>query len=144
MDAVRHDVANNAAYGDLSRRIFLAPRVHVHRLNMTGNAVTSLDLSVEGARQPQPLALEPGCAVVIANGTIEATRLALESLGVGSQQFGSPRLGNLMAHLRSNITVRIRRAALPLGVPVELETALVQKTRSDRLCWHAEPDEGAQ
>jgi len=40
-------------------------------------------------------------AVVIANATVEATRLALESLGVGSQQFGSPQVGNLMAHLAS-------------------------------------------
>jgi hypothetical protein len=31
----------------------------------------------------------PTCVVVLANGTIEATRLALDSLGVGSRQFGS-------------------------------------------------------
>src|SRR2546425_880646 len=121
MDAVRNDVANDTAYGDLSRRIFLVPRAHVHRLNMTGNVAASLDLSVDGVRQS--LAIAPGCAVVIANGTIEATRLALESLGIGSQQFGSPRVGNLMAHLRSNITVRIKRTALALGAPGDLEIA---------------------
>ncbi len=61
--------------------------------------------------------------MIIANGTIEATRLTLESLGLGSQQFGSPRLGNPMAHLRSNITVRIRRTALGLSTPpTEVET----------------------
>jgi hypothetical protein len=43
--------------------------------------VSSIDLSVDGARQT--LQLGSGCAVVIANGAIEATRLALESLGVG-------------------------------------------------------------
>src|SRR5581483_10880117 len=59
----------------------------------------------------------------LANGTIEATRLALESLGIGSQQFGSPRVANLMGHLRSNITVRIKRQALGLaGLPTDLET----------------------
>jgi choline dehydrogenase-like flavoprotein len=121
MDAVRNDVASNVAYGDLGRRIFVAPRVQVHGLNMTSNAVTSLDVTVDGVRQPLPIA--SGCAVVLANGTIEATRLALESLGVGSTQFGAPRTGNLMAHLRSNITVRIKRAALGLGAPVDLETA---------------------
>ena len=121
MDALRSDVATNTAYGDQSRRIFVVPRVQVHRLNVTGSAVTSLDLSVDGTRSTQPIA--PGCAVILANGTIEATRLALESLGVGSQQFGSPRLGNLMAHLRSNITVRIRRSALGLNAaPSDLET----------------------
>jgi choline dehydrogenase-like flavoprotein len=122
MDAIRNDVGSNSNYGDLSRRIFLVPRTQVHRLNLTGNVVTSIDMSIEGVRQA--LSVAPGCAVVIANGTVESTRLALESLGVGSQQFGSPRVGNLMAHLRSNITVRIKRAALGLGAPpADVETA---------------------
>ena len=122
MDALRNDVAVNTGYGDLSRRIFLVPRAQVHRLNVTGNSVTSIDVSIGGVRQL--LSVPAGSAVIIANGTIEATRLALESLGVGSQQFGSPRLGNLMAHLRSNITVRIKRAALGLSAPpAEVETA---------------------
>jgi choline dehydrogenase-like flavoprotein len=122
IDALRNDVVSNTAYGDLSRRIFLVPRAQVHRLNLSGNAVTSIDLSVDGVRQP-PLQISPNCAVVVANGTVEATRLALESLGVGSTQFGSPRLGNLMGHLRSNITVRIKRSALGLSAPpTDLET----------------------
>src|SRR5262245_52555704 len=122
IDAIRNDVAVNTGHGDLSRRIFLVPRTQVHRLNVTGNTVTSIDMSVAGIRQPLPIAA--GTAVIIANGTIEASRLALESLSVGSQQFGSPRVGNLMAHLRSNITVRIKRAALGLPTPpTEVETA---------------------
>ena len=121
MDAIRNDVAvNGSSGGDARRRLFLVPRSQVHRLNMSGNAVTSIDMSVDGVRQQ--LALAPGCAIIVANGTIEATRLALESLAVGSQQFGSRRVGNLMAHLRSNITVRIKRAALGLGPPADLET----------------------
>lgn len=120
MDALRQDVGANTQYGDLSRRIFLVPRVQVHRLNVTGNAVTSIDLSVDGVRQTLPVAA--GAAVILANGTIEATRLALESLSVGSLQFGSPRVGNLMAHLRSNITVRIKRTAFGLPAPADLET----------------------
>lgn len=120
MDAIRNDVAVNGPAGDARRRLFLVPRVQVHRLNLTGNQVTSIDMSVAGIRQP--LSLAPGCAVILANGTIEATRLALESLGVGSRQFGSPRVANLMAHLRSNITVRIKRSALGLGPPADLET----------------------
>jgi hypothetical protein len=98
----------------------------VHRLNLdpADSTVTSIDMSVAGVRRPLPLA--PGCAVVVANGTIEATRLALESLGIGSPQFGSSRVANLMAHLRSNITVRIRRAALGLGgPPTDLETVAI-------------------
>jgi 3-keto-disaccharide hydrolase/GMC oxidoreductase len=121
MDAVRNDVGVNGGGGDSRRRIFLVPRAQVHRLNMTGTNVTSIDMSVVGVRQP--LQLAPGCAVILANGTIEATRLGLESLSIGSTQFGSPRVGNLMGHLRSNITVRIKRAALGLNAPADLETS---------------------
>ena len=122
MDAIRNDVAVNGGSGDASRRIFLVPRAQVHRLNLNpaGDTVVSLDVSVAGVRQPLPIA--PGAAVIVANGTVEATRLALESLAIGSPQFGSPRVGNLMAHLRSNITVRIKRAALGLAAPADLET----------------------
>jgi choline dehydrogenase-like flavoprotein len=123
IDAIRHDGGNNTGHLDVSRRIFLLPRTQVLRLNRgAGGEVASLDLRVDG--QPQTLTLAPTCAVVLASGTIEATRLALESLGVGDTSFGSPRVGNLMAHLRSNITVRIKRTALGLaGAPTDLETA---------------------
>lgn len=122
INATRNDVAVNTARGDVSRRIFLVPRTQVLRLNVTGGAVTSIDVSSNGVRDTLPL--PAGCAVVLANGTIEATRLALESLGVGDTRFGAPRLGNLVAHLRSNITVRIKRSALglPAGAPADLET----------------------
>ena len=122
MDAIRNDVAVNGGSGDASRRIFLVPRAQVHLLNLdaASDAVTSIDLSVAGVRQQ--LTISKGAAVIIADGTVEGTRLALESLSVGSPQFGSPRVGNLMAHLRSNITVRIKRAALGLAAPGDLET----------------------
>src|SRR5262249_26208378 len=121
LDAIRNDVGINTGHGDVSRRILLLPRTQVLRLNRSGSAVTSLDLSVDG--QARTLTVRPTCAVVIANGTIEATRLALNSLGTGSSQFGSRRTGNLMAHLRSNITVRIKRSTLGLAQPPkELET----------------------
>lgn len=59
----------------------------------------------------------PACAVVLAASTIESTRLALES-------FPTPRMGrNLMAHLRSNTTVRIKRSVFDPGLPNRLEAA---------------------
>ena len=93
-----------------------------HRRNRHGPGRGRL----QGRPQPVLLPVPAGSAVVIANGTIEATRLALDSLGAGDRTAnpGSPRLGNLTAHLRSNITVRIRRAALglPPGPPSDVET----------------------
>jgi len=121
IDAIRNDATVNGTHLDVSRRIFLVPRTQVRKVNLTGDTVSSLDVDFNGAAKT--LKVEPGCAVVLANGTIEATRLALDSLGAGDRSFGNPRLGNLMAHLRSNITVRIKRSVLGLAQPTELETA---------------------
>jgi hypothetical protein len=101
--------------GDTSRRIFLVPRTPVVGLGVTDGRVSSLELSVSWARTTLPV--PPTCAVVLAAGTVESTRLALTSLGVGDGRFGLPRLGNLVGHLRSTITVRVRRTAL--GLPAE-------------------------
>jgi choline dehydrogenase-like flavoprotein len=121
IDAVRDDAANNAGM-DVNRRLFVVPRTHVVRLNLSGNTISSLDFVSDGI--PRTLVIPPTCVVVLAAGTVESTRLALDSLGVGSTTFGAPRAGNLMAHLRSNITVRIKRTALglPAGPPADLET----------------------
>ena len=121
VDAVRDDANTNPGL-DVSRRLFVVPRTHVTRLNLSGNRVTSIDLVTDGVFKNLPLS--PTCTVVVAAGTIESTRLALDSLGVGSTSFGSPRAGNLMAHLRSNVTVRIKRTALglPAGPPTDFET----------------------
>ena len=89
---------------DSTRRLFLIPRAHAVKLHNDGTLITALELYVNG--QQQFLSVSPDCAVVIALGTIESTRLALES-------FPTPLMGrNLVAHLRSNITVRIKRSAL--------------------------------
>jgi choline dehydrogenase-like flavoprotein len=121
LDAIRDDVANDFGRGDIGRRLFVVPRAEVRQLNVQNRRVTRIDVTVNGI--PQSLSVDPRCAVVLANGTIEATRLALGGLGVGSTMFGAPRAGNLMAHLRSNIVVRIKRAALGLATPApDLET----------------------
>jgi choline dehydrogenase-like flavoprotein len=130
---LRFDAAGNAV--NTYRRLMLVPRVHVARLRPNGSAVTGIDLVVNG--QAQPLAaplLSPNCTVVLALGTFESTRLALESIP-------SPHMGaNLMAHLRSNITVRIKRStfgALPPS-PQDLEAAalIVRGTTANNQRFH--------
>jgi choline dehydrogenase-like flavoprotein len=91
-----------------ARRLFVVPRAHVVRLKRDNNRITEIDVSINGQRQTisKNNVMSPDCQVVLALGTIETTRLALES-------FGTPKMGrNLMAHLRSNLTCRIRRSAL--------------------------------
>jgi choline dehydrogenase-like flavoprotein len=111
VDAIREAAGNP----DWRRRLFFVPKAHVVRLHSTGDAVTRLEVQVDGQRRFLDVA--PTCAVVIAAGTIESTRLALES-------FPTPTMGrNLMAHIRSNTVVRINRAAFAPALPRQLEAA---------------------
>jgi choline dehydrogenase-like flavoprotein len=107
IDAVNEDSSAK------ERHLMLLPRAEVTRLNRDKQAVTSLDLEVLGV--PKNLRLGPDTKVVVANGTVEATRLALASLGVGRQDSGRLKVGNFMAHMMSSISVRIKRSALGLG-----------------------------
>jgi hypothetical protein len=113
VDAIREA----AGSPDSARRLFLVPRAHVIRLNASGGIVNSIEVDVAGERKF--LAVSPSCAVVLAMGAVESTRVALQS-------FPTPLMGrNLMAHLRTNMTVRIRRSAISATLPTQLETAAV-------------------
>lgn len=110
-DAIREAAANP----DWQRRLFFVARAHVTKLQVNNGAVTGIDLQVNG--QLKSLSLSPKTAVVLASGTIESTRLALESFP--TQAMGR----NLMAHLRSNTVVRIKRSAFTGPLPPLLEAA---------------------
>jgi len=111
VDAIREA----AASPDLTRRLFLVPRAHVVRLHANGGTVNTIEVEVNGERKF--LSIPPNCAVVLAMGAIESTRLALSS-------FRTPLMGrNLMVHLRTDLTVRIRRSAFAAALPPQLETA---------------------
>src|SRR5439155_11818038 len=140
-DAVREDIGkrwrNNI---DAWRHLMILPRAQVVRLTTSGNRVSEVELLVNGQQQflRQPL-ISPDCIFVLAAGTIESTRLALDSLQ--SPVLGTKRMGsNLMAHLRSDVTAQIRRTAIPglPAQPTELEMAalLVRGTTSDGHEYH--------
>jgi hypothetical protein len=113
VDAIREA----ASSPDWRRRLFFVPRAHVTRLRVTNGSVSGVEARVNG--QPRFLAVDPATSVILASGTIEATRLALES-------FPTSLTGrNLMAHLRSNTVVRIKRSALDPTLRGQLETAAV-------------------
>jgi choline dehydrogenase-like flavoprotein len=112
-DAVREDVRVSGG-SDANRRLFLVPLAHVIKLHATNGVVHTVEVDVAGQRHS--LAIQPGCAVILAASGVESTRLALHS-------FPSPLMGrNLMAHVRSDFTVRIRRSALP-PIPGHVQTA---------------------
>jgi choline dehydrogenase-like flavoprotein len=104
---------------DWRRRLFLVPRAHVVTLHTAAGAVTQIEVYVNGQQKFLPVG--SNCPVVLASSTIESTRLALES-------FATPRMGrNLMAHLRSNTIVRIKRAAFgPLPPDLQAAALLVR------------------
>ncbi len=114
IDAIREDVEKSNG-NDANRRLFLVPNTHVVRLYANNGIVDTVEVEENGQRKFLPLS--PNCSVVIATSTIETTRLALES-------FPTPLMGrNLMAHVRSDFTVRIRRSAFTDPLPNDLDTA---------------------
>jgi choline dehydrogenase-like flavoprotein len=108
---------------DVNKRLMVVPRCHTTRLNVApsgGGAfrVTSV-VTDQGV-----IELTPEGVVIIALGTIESTRLALTSF----ENVGLPTYDligrNLMAHLRSNLTIRIPREAIAnLPAIQELQTS---------------------
>lgn len=115
---------------DFKKRLMIVPRCHVIRLQtenvvVSGHALKRVHTVVTDQGS---LAVPQGGVVIIALGTIESTRLALLSFSdVGNaNQLGR----NLMAHLRSNVTIRIPRSSLPGNLPQELmASALFVKGR---------------
>jgi choline dehydrogenase-like flavoprotein len=111
---------------DVKKRLMIVPDCHVKRLITTQNGddwrVVSLDTNQGSITVPD------GGKIVIALGTIESARLALISF---PDLKNAALIGkNLMAHLRSNLTIRIPRASLPGGLPNELQaSALFLKGR---------------
>ncbi|WP_206664731.1 GMC family oxidoreductase [Dankookia rubra] len=91
---------------DVRKRLMVVPRCHVTRLSVVADANGQRRVNaVQTEHGPVPVS--PDCKVIIALGTVESTRLALLSFGPDG------RMGtNLMAHLRSNIGLRIPRASL--------------------------------
>jgi len=103
MEAAR--VAEGESNGDdIEKQLMVVPQCHAKRLVTSGGRVTGVETNLGFVPVP-----DPG-AVVVALGTIESTRLALNSFGASAHY--SLIGNNLMAHLRSNLTIRVPRAAI--------------------------------
>jgi choline dehydrogenase-like flavoprotein len=110
IDAVR----DAAQLPDSQRRLFVVPNAHVTKLNANGGAVSSISVNVNGTVQILPI--KPTCAVILALGTTESTRLALTSFPTSPGNPAGELMGrNLMGHWRSNIFVKVKRTALDTG-----------------------------
>lgn len=89
---------------DVKKQLMVVADTHVTRLVTEGGRVTRVET------QHGPVPVPPGGSVVVAAATIESARLALLSFG-GVPNEGLPGKG-LMAHLRSNLTIRVPRSSI--------------------------------
>ncbi|MFK4511831.1 GMC family oxidoreductase [Bradyrhizobium daqingense] len=90
------------------RSLFLLTNARVQKLvrSADGTAVERIELEIAG-QGTQTLDLGPQAVVVLANSTIESTRIAINDLGISA----TGKATNLMAHLRSNLLAKISRKA---------------------------------
>src|SRR5262249_29392063 len=94
----------NPDNADSVKRLMLANNCYVTRLERSGARVTRVWVKSQGMERP--IDVPNGGRVFLALGTIESTRLALNTVPE-KNLIGR----NLMAHLRSNLTFRVPRAA---------------------------------
>ena len=129
-EAYRESTSRDGAGDDARKRLMIVPRCHVTRLRavMDGG-----ELRVAQIETSQGVIDVPATgSVIIALGTIETTRLVLDSLRT-LPAAAYARVGtNLMAHLRSNLDIRVPRTALtalPATVKALQASALFVKGR---------------
>jgi choline dehydrogenase-like flavoprotein len=127
-------IASTGGVSDGKKDFMLLPDTHVLTLSKERTAAGTWRITgVDTSRGRIDLA--SGGIVVIALGTIESARIALASFE-GSGLPTLPLIGkNLIAHLRSNLVIRVPRSAIPGLSPTtnELQTAaLFVKGRATR------------
>ena len=124
-------LASNEADGvgtvaDSRKRLMVVPDCHVQELiteTQPDNWVRVIGVRVWSNGNSVDIMLAPPrsggqSAVVIALGTVESTRLALTTFGQSLAGRAAERMGqNLIAHLRSNLTIRVPRKAIEANLP---------------------------
>lgn len=114
---------------DVRKRLMVVPNCHVTRLETSASQGVGQVTAVQTSQGPVPL--PPRGVVVLAAGTIESTRLALESFAgtLGSELIGT----NLIGHMRSNDTFRLPRTVVAGLAGRDLQaSALFVKCRTPR------------
>src|SRR6266702_4153697 len=114
------------ALADARKRLMVVPDCHIQELITETQAdnwvnVAGVRVWQNGGSVDVMLAPPRNCGksvVVIALGTIEITRVALTTFRQSLGWRAAQRMGkNLVAHLRSNLTIRVPRAAIAANLP---------------------------
>lgn len=118
---------------DARKRLMIVPNCHVQELITETQAdkwvrVTGVRVWQKGASVDIMLAPPRNggqSAVVIALGTVETTRVALTTFQQSLASRAAQRMGtNLIAHLRSNLTIRVPKKAVEANLPATMITSL--------------------
>jgi len=131
--------AMESGFDDAQKRLMVVPDAHVTYLETAVDGdgvgrVTAVHVGPDDTRIPLP---DRG-VVVIGAGTIESTRLALQSFRgtLGYELIGT----NLMAHIRSNYVVAIPRTEIAVPPTGDLETSALfvkgRKAHADGTASH--------
>lgn len=109
--AYEESIRANGQADDLLKRLMVVPFCHVSRLVTARDGGEWRVMGIETNQGYIPL--PPQGKVIIAMATIENTRLALNSFSdIHADAYA--RIGdNLMAHLRSNLDIKVPRTAIP-------------------------------
>jgi hypothetical protein len=120
------DADGIGSVADARKRLMIVPNCHVQELVTETQSdnwvrVTAVRVWQNGASVDIPLAPPRAgrqSTVVIALGTVETTRIARTTFGQSLAGRAADRMGtNLIAHLRSNLTIRVPRAAIAANLP---------------------------
>jgi choline dehydrogenase-like flavoprotein len=111
---------------DAKKRFMVVPRIVVTRLETAPGPngevrvtkIVARRREPDGSEVPVDFSVAEGANLVIALGTIESARLVLDSFP-NVQNVGT----NFMAHLRSNVVIRLPRSSLPPNLPSELQSS---------------------
>jgi choline dehydrogenase-like flavoprotein len=133
ISAIRDAIAETGG-DNARRRLFLVPRAQVVKLHTSGGVVRRVEAFVN--KQQRFFEVTERCAVVLALGAIESTRMALESFPTALNSAQEKMGRNLTAHMRSTTTVQIRRSELeipgkPLKEKLQTAAALVRGATND-------------
>ena len=121
-----NDADGTGAVADARKRVMLVPDCHVQELiteTQSDNWVRVSGVRVWQNGSSVDVMLAPPrnggqSAVVMALGTVETTRVARTTFQQSLAGRAADRMGkNLIAHLRSNLTIRVPRAAIAANLP---------------------------
>lgn len=139
------------AAADARKRLMIVPNCHVQELITETQAdnwvrVTGVRVWQNGVSVDIPLARPRNggqSAVVIALGTVETTRVALTTFQQSLAGRAAQRMGtNLVAHLRSNLTIRVPKRAIEANLPpmmipsLQVSALLVKGKASNGRTFH--------